>query len=58
MDKKLFKKTYQYICSSCGEFLHTFLEYCEFCGEKGSVREATKEDYNSYWEKNVTKSYS
>jgi uncharacterized OB-fold protein len=55
MDKKLFKKTYKYICSSCGEFLHTFREYCEYCGEKDSVRDATKEDYENYWEKKVVK---
>jgi uncharacterized OB-fold protein len=52
MDKKLFKKTYKYICSSCGKFLHTFREYCEFCGEKDTVREATKEDFKKHEEEN------
>lgn len=45
MDSNLFKKTYRYVCSSCGEFTHTLTEYCEKCGEKDSLRKATKEDY-------------
>ena len=51
MDKKLFKKTYKFICSNCGEFSHTHRDFCESCGEEGSIREATKEDYESYGEK-------
>ena len=38
MDKKLFKKTYKFICSSCGEFSHTDREYCEICGEKFTTK--------------------
>lgn len=45
MDPKLFKKTYPYVCDSCGEFTHTLTEYCEKCGEKNSLRKATKKDY-------------
>lgn len=45
MDDKLFKKTYPYVCDSCGEFTHTLTEYCEKCGEKDSLRKATKQDY-------------
>jgi rRNA maturation endonuclease Nob1 len=48
MDSKLFKKTYRYICDSCKEFTHTLSEYCEKCGEKDSLRNATKEDYKKY----------
>lgn len=51
MNKKLFKKTYKYICSSCGEFSHTERDYCEACGEKGSIHKAIKQDYESYFEK-------
>ena len=44
MDSNLFKKTYQYVCDSCGEFTHTLTEFCEKCGEK-SLRKAKKDDY-------------
>jgi len=44
MDSKLFKKTYQYVCGSCGEFTHTLTEFCEKCGEK-SLKKAKKADY-------------
>jgi len=40
-----FKKSFPYICNSCGEFTHTFAEYCEKCGTKGSLREAKNIDY-------------
>jgi uncharacterized OB-fold protein len=58
MDKKLFKKTYKYICSSCGEFSHSPRDYCETCGKEGSIREATKGDYEKYWHKKKKKSIS
>jgi len=45
MDSKLFKKTYRYVCNSCGEFSHTLADYCEKCGGKDSLRKAIKEDY-------------
>jgi rRNA maturation endonuclease Nob1 len=48
MDKKLFKKTYKYICSSCGKFSHTHTEYCESCGGKNTMREAFKEDFKKH----------
>ena len=47
MDSKLFKKTYQFVCGSCGEFTHTLTEFCEKCGEK-SLRKATNADYKKY----------
>ena len=37
-----------YICASCGEFSHTFAEYCENCGTKGSLRKAMKSDYELF----------
>ncbi|MCJ7651145.1 MAG: hypothetical protein MUP85_21250 [Candidatus Lokiarchaeota archaeon] len=45
MDLKLYKKTYRYICSSCRKFTHTEREYCESCGAKGTIIEASKQDY-------------
>ena len=45
MDKKLFKKTYKFICSECGEFSHTDREYCENCGSHNSIRSAKGNDY-------------
>ncbi|MBY9018099.1 MAG: hypothetical protein KGD66_04630 [Candidatus Lokiarchaeota archaeon] len=47
MDLKLYKKTYPYICSSCGEFAHTLREYCEICGKKDSIVNAKKQDYKN-----------
>lgn len=58
MDKKLFKKTYKYICSNCGEFSHTFTDYCEMCGKEGGIREANKDDYEKYWHKKEGKPVS
>jgi uncharacterized OB-fold protein len=47
MDKKLFKKTYEFICSECGEFAHTMNEYCERCGTRGTLHKAHKSDYEN-----------
>ena len=52
IEKKLFKKTYKYICSNCGKFSHTFREYCEFCGTKNGIRKAKHEDYKMHEENN------
>jgi rRNA maturation endonuclease Nob1 len=46
MDTKLFKKTYPYICAHCGEFAHTFHEFCEVCGKNG-LRKAKSKDYKN-----------
>lgn len=45
MDQKLYRKTYAYICSSCGIFINMKREYCESCGMKDSIVEASKQDY-------------
>ena len=47
LDKKLFRKTYPYICNECGEFAHTLNEYCEKCGTANSLRPADKDDYKN-----------
>lgn len=47
MNNKLFKKTYPFICGSCGEFTHTKHEFCDKCGEKNSLRKAEKKDYKN-----------
>ncbi|MHA1192768.1 MAG: hypothetical protein ACTSP9_10790 [Promethearchaeota archaeon] len=47
MDLKLYKKTYPFICSSCGDFTYTKREYCEVCGKKDTIVSATKEDYKN-----------
>jgi rRNA maturation endonuclease Nob1 len=51
MDKKLFKNTYKFICSSCGEFSHTNRDYCEVCGKQDTIHKASKKDYELYFEK-------
>ncbi|MFX1456571.1 MAG: hypothetical protein ACFFDB_14440 [Promethearchaeota archaeon] len=45
MDIKLFKKTYPFICASCGEFAHTEQKFCDKCGAEDSLRKAEKADY-------------
>jgi rRNA maturation endonuclease Nob1 len=45
VDQKLYKKTYPYICSNCGKFTHSKREFCESCGKKGAILNATKQDY-------------
>ncbi|MFX1389123.1 MAG: hypothetical protein ACFE9Z_03555 [Promethearchaeota archaeon] len=45
MKKKLFRQTYKFICSDCGEFSHTLYEYCEKCGSKGTVHDTVRKDY-------------
>ena len=47
-ENRIYKETYKYICSACGNFAHTLRDYCEICGEKGSLREANAEDYENY----------
>ncbi len=44
---KTFKKTFKFICDSCGEFLHADSQYCEKCGAE-TVRSAMKEDYEKH----------
>lgn len=58
MDKKLFMKTFKYICSECGEFSDSLREYCEKCGAKESIRIATKNDYKKHEKKAQTKARS
>ncbi|MFX1470678.1 MAG: hypothetical protein ACFFB8_18730 [Promethearchaeota archaeon] len=45
MKDKLFRRTYQYICTECREFSHSLYDYCELCGAKNSLRTANKDDY-------------
>lgn len=47
MNKKLFRKTYPFICSVCGEFTHTRREFCEKCGTKDSIGKASKDKYEN-----------
>ncbi|MFX0033438.1 MAG: hypothetical protein ACFE8E_06865 [Candidatus Hodarchaeota archaeon] len=47
MDKKLFRKTYPFICAKCGEFSHTIRDFCEKCGTKGSIHKASKQSYQN-----------
>lgn len=47
MDKKLFRKTYPFICVECGEFTHTKREYCEKCGAKDTINKASKDRYDN-----------
>ena len=48
---KIFRASFPYICTSCGEFSRSEKDYCEECGEKGSLRMITREDYECHVEK-------
>ena len=45
MKKKLYRNTFKFMCSNCGEFFHTVYEYCEKCGAQGTVHNTVKKDY-------------
>jgi rRNA maturation endonuclease Nob1 len=45
MNKKIFRRTYKFICSDCGEFSHTLFDYCEKCGSKDTLHNASRQDY-------------
>jgi len=47
LDAKLFKRTFPYVCGSCGEFSHTEMQFCDKCGAE-SLRKATKTDYKNH----------
>jgi len=47
---KLFKKSFPLICTNCGTLSNMKREYCEKCGEQGSLREVTKEDHAKFQE--------
>ena len=51
MSYKLWKKSFPYICSGCGAFLHAFAEICERCGKEDSLRAITKLDYKTKYKK-------
>ncbi len=41
-------ETFPYFCENCKKFTYMLREYCENCGNKDSLRKATKEDYLKY----------
>ena len=45
MKNKLYRMTYKFVCSDCGEFSHTLNKYCEICGALDTVHVAKKKDY-------------
>ncbi|MHA2009265.1 MAG: hypothetical protein ACXABO_18960 [Promethearchaeota archaeon] len=46
IDKKLFRKTYKFVCYACGLFTHAFHDYCENCGSIDTFHPAGSQDYN------------
>jgi hypothetical protein len=48
---KVFRASFPYICTSCGEFANSEKEFCEKCGKKGTLRNTSREDYERYIEK-------
>ena len=53
VDWKTFKKSFPYICSNCGEYSYTKMEYCEHCGKKDTIIRMIKEVYEKYLEKTI-----
>ena len=51
MDKKLFKTTYPFVCSKCGEFDYRKCLYCNTCGSYNTIRKAKKVDYKKHFNK-------
>jgi len=47
---KIFRDSFPYVCSDCGEFSSSEGEYCEKCGEKGGLRQTEREDYERHVE--------
>jgi predicted amidophosphoribosyltransferase len=47
-DAKAFLKTQPYICVKCKKFTDRLRYYCENCGNKKSLRKATKDDFIQY----------
>ncbi|MFX0000069.1 MAG: zinc ribbon domain-containing protein [Candidatus Hodarchaeota archaeon] len=48
MEWDLFKRTYPYVCDSCGYFHWEKKLFCEGCGSKNTVRKITKKDWKRY----------
>jgi uncharacterized OB-fold protein len=48
---KLWKKTFPYMCNSCGAFLHTRAKMCERCGKEDSLKPITKLDYKTKYKR-------
>ena len=48
---KTFRDSFPYICTNCGAFSYIERKYCEQCGEKNSLRETTREDFEKQTEK-------
>lgn len=51
--KKIFIEAYPYYCDICKMFTYDFLEFCEHCGAKNTIRKASKGDYKNYLEINL-----
>jgi len=45
--KTAYMKTFPYICDKCKKLSYTFREYCENCGAKDTIRDATTKDYET-----------
>ena len=45
---KLFRLSFPCICNKCGALASMKTEYCEVCGDQGSLINITKEDYAKY----------
>jgi hypothetical protein len=48
---KIFRDSFPYICTNCGEFSNSEKEFCEKCGKKDSLRKTAREDYDNHIEK-------
>lgn len=47
----IFKKSFPYICAECKSLLHEYVEICEHCGRKDTLKRITKKDYKIKFKK-------
>lgn len=53
-DRKTFLEAQPFICDNCKNFTDTIRDFCEICGNRYSLRKATKNDFEEYIDKRQT----
>ncbi len=48
---KRFKMSFPFVCTSCHKFTWEMREICENCGEKNTLRETNREDWEKFKER-------
>ena len=53
-DRKAFLEAQPFICDNCKNFTDTVRDFCEICGNRYSIKKATKNDFEEYIDKRQT----